>query len=60
MYLKQTSVLLFATLILVFSACKNSHKIISIDPRFAQHISGYTSGMLSSHNNIRIEFIFFK
>lgn len=55
MYLKQTSVFLFATLILLFSACKNSHKIISIDPRFAQHISGYTSGMMSSQQPIRIE-----
>lgn len=47
--------LLLSILCILFSACKNSHKIIAIDPRFAQYIAGYTSGMLSNQSHIRIE-----
>jgi alpha-2-macroglobulin len=55
MQLQQKTIYLVTLISLSFTACKNTHKIIAIDPRFAQHISGYTSGMLSSKNKIRIE-----
>ena len=55
MYTKSKFPVFIAALVIFFSACKDSHKIIPVDPRFAKHISGYTSGMQSSTQPIRIE-----
>ncbi len=55
MYRSKTFKLIASLLIICMSACKPAHKIIPVDPRFAAHISGYTAGMLSTHEHIKVE-----
>jgi uncharacterized protein YfaS (alpha-2-macroglobulin family) len=52
---KKIAIQLTLFLILGIYGCKNSKKIIAFDPRFSTHINGYTSGMISAKNNIRVE-----
>ena len=46
--------LLFTTFV-IFNSCKKKNQLISVDPAFSKYIDGYTSGVISKKNTIRIQ-----
>lgn len=43
------------TALLIFQSCHNKKTIRKINPEFAKYVSGYTSGMISRGQTVRIE-----
>ena len=53
--LSKTVLLLIISVTTILYGCKNSKKLISIDPAFSQYIEAYTSGTVSKKSTIRIQ-----
>jgi uncharacterized protein YfaS (alpha-2-macroglobulin family) len=51
----KVSGLLIVLLSLCLFSCKDKRKISKVDPEFSKYIDGYTSGVISKRNTIRIQ-----
>ena len=40
---------------LLITSCKHKRKLIVVDPEYSKYVDGYTSGIISKKNTIRIQ-----